>query len=103
MREGIALEVNAAALPSRGQHAGGCGLDALMRIANHQFHATEAAPDEIVQELGPEGFSLSGADRHARYLAPAVHCPAGASEECCREGVSTPTASVTATDTIRPP
>ena len=72
MGERIALEVDAAALPGRGQDSSGGGLDALMRIANHQFHATEAAPDEIAQELGPKGFGFGGTDRHAQHLAPAV-------------------------------
>lgn len=44
-----------AALPGRGQDPGGGGLDALMRIADHQLHAPEATADEVTQELGPEG------------------------------------------------
>lgn len=89
MGERIVLEVDAAALPGRGQDPSGGSLDALMRIADHKLHAAEATADEVTQELGPEGLRLGGTNRHAQNLAPAVGIDA--------------TASVTATDTIRPP
>ena len=44
MGEGIAHEVDPAALPGRVQHLGDRGLDALMGVGDHELHAAQAAP-----------------------------------------------------------
>lgn len=72
MCQGIALEVNAAALPSGGQDADGGRLDAFVRVRDDQLHANQAAPDEVAEELGPEGLGLRRTDRHTQHRAPAV-------------------------------
>ncbi|MPL74755.1 hypothetical protein SDC9_20572 [bioreactor metagenome] len=47
MGERIALEMHSAALPGGGQHPRRGRLDALVRIADHQLHAGDAAADKI--------------------------------------------------------
>jgi hypothetical protein len=76
MGQGIALEMHAAALPGGGQDACGGRLDTLVRVRDDQLHARQAAPDEIAEELGPEGLGLRSPDRHAQHLAPAVRVDA---------------------------
>ncbi len=72
MGQHVAHEVNAAALPGGVQDLGDGRLDALMGIRDDQLDATQAAPGQLAQELGPEGLGLRGADLHAQHLAPAV-------------------------------
>ena len=43
-----------------------------VRVGDHQLSAAQAAPGELAQEIGPEGFGLRGADRYAEhYRMPA--------------------------------
>ena len=50
MGERVAHEVHAAALPGRAEHAGDSGLDALVRVRDHQLDAGEAAAFEPAQD-----------------------------------------------------
>jgi hypothetical protein len=59
-------------LPGGAEHAGDRGLDAFVRIRDHQLDAGEPPPLELAQELDPEGLGLRRADRHAEHLAAAV-------------------------------
>jgi hypothetical protein len=54
------------------QHLRHCGLDAFLRIHDHQLDATQPAPPQLVQELGPERLGFGRADVHAQHLAPSV-------------------------------
>ena len=69
--EGIAQEVHLAALPGGGEYLGGCGLQPLVRIGDHQLHATQPTARQRAQEVRPEGLGLRGPDRHAEQLAHA--------------------------------
>lgn len=66
------LEMDAAALPSGGEHPRRRGLDAFIRIQDHQLHAAETAANEVTEELSPERLGLGCADRHAQNLAPSI-------------------------------
>ena len=84
MGEHVAHEVDAASLPGGAEDAGRGSLQALVVVGDHQPHAAQPAPGEAAQELGPEGLGLGCADLHAQHLA------------------LTATATVTATETMRP-
>ena len=43
-----------------------------MVVGDHQLDASQPAPRQTAQELGPEGLGLRGADRHAQDLAAAL-------------------------------
>jgi hypothetical protein len=70
------------------QHPGDCGLQSFMGIGDHQLHAPQATARELAQELGPEGLGFGETDVHATDLG--------------RPSLLTPTAMVTATETMRP-
>ena len=72
MGQGVAHEMDAAALPGGGEHAGGGGLEAPMGVEDDQLDAAQAASGELAQEVGPERFGLRRSDVHAQDLAPAV-------------------------------
>ena len=72
MRQRVAHEVHAAALPSGVEHLGHGGLDALVGIGHDQLDAAQAAAGELAQERRPEGLGLGGANIHAEDLATAV-------------------------------
>ena len=72
MGQGVAHEVDAAALPGGVEHLGDGGLDAFVGVGDHQLDAAQAAAGELAQEVGPERLGLGGADVHAEHLAPAV-------------------------------
>src|SRR6202008_294444 len=72
VRQRVAGEVHAAALPGGVEHARDRGLDPLVGVGDDELHAAQAAAREAAQELGPEGLGLRRADRHAEHLAPAV-------------------------------
>jgi hypothetical protein len=57
MGQGVALEVDAAALPGGAEYLGGGRLDAFARVADDQLHAARAARDST--RLGP-GDAISG-------------------------------------------
>src|SRR5205814_10045753 len=65
----VAHEVHAAALPGRLEHLGCRGLDAFVAVADHEFHATQAAPVQAAQELGHERLGFAGADLQAQHFA----------------------------------
>ena len=88
--EGVPLEVHPAALPSRVQDTRGGGLDALVCVADDELHAAQTAPDELAEDVRPEGF-------------PASEGPMDMPSTSRRPSVLTPTAMVSATETIRPP
>src|SRR5205814_10206006 len=69
VRQRVAHEVHAAALPGRLEHLGCRGLDAFVAVADHEFHATQAAPVQAAQELGPERLGFAGADLQAQHFA----------------------------------
>jgi hypothetical protein len=68
----VAHEVEAAALPRRGEDLGHRCLDALMPIGDDQLDAAQAAAGELAQEAGPEGLGLGGTDIETHNLAPAI-------------------------------
>src|SRR5689334_23166890 len=72
MRERVAHEVHAAALPSCVQHLADGALDAFVSIRDDQLDATQPAACELAQECGPEGLGFRWADVHAKDLAPTV-------------------------------
>ena len=77
-------------------HAARCQVAPRIRVAaafrplwsSEIIHAAQPAPDQRAQELGPEGLGLRRADRHAQDLR--------------RPWSLTATATVTATETMRP-
>jgi hypothetical protein len=89
MPEHVAYEVDAAALPCGVQNFCNGSFDAFMRVGDHQLDPAPTAPRQLAQERGPERFGLGRADVHLRNLTPAV-------------ALLTPTAMITATDTMRP-
>src|SRR5215813_10730074 len=68
----VAHEVDAAALPGRGEDLGHRRLDALMTIGDDQLDAAQATAGELAQEAGPEGLGLGVTDIEAQNLAPAI-------------------------------
>jgi hypothetical protein len=82
------MKVDAAALPAGGQHLRHRGLDAFVRIRDHQLDATQPAPPQLAQELGAEHLGFGRADVHASISR--------------RPSLLTPTAMMAATDTMRP-
>ena len=83
IRQGVAHEVHATALPCGVQHFGDGRLDAFMGIRDHQLDAAQTAPGELAQELRPEGLGFRRSDIQ-------------------RPSLLTPTATITATETMRP-
>lgn len=62
--------VDATALPGGpAEDAGERSLQALMRVADHQLHSLEPAPDQAAQELAPEGLLLADPHRKAQHFA----------------------------------
>lgn len=62
VRENVAHEVDAAALPGGVQHLGDGGLDAFVGVGDHQLDAAQAAASELAQERGSERLGLGGDD-----------------------------------------
>src|SRR5919112_6478973 len=60
-----------APLPGGAQHPPDGGLEALMRVRDHQLNAGEAAFDQIPQEVGPEDLRLARTNVEPDDLAPA--------------------------------
>jgi hypothetical protein len=69
------------------QDFGDGGLDALVGVGDHQLDAAQAAAGELAQEGGPEGLGLG------RISMPRISR---------RPSPLTPTATITATETMRP-
>ena len=70
--EGVPHPVNAAALPGCFEHAGDGGLEAGVRVADHQPDPTKAPGTQGPQELGPEGLGFGRADAQADDLPAAL-------------------------------
>jgi hypothetical protein len=60
--EGIAQEMDCAALPGAAQHPGDRGLEALVGVRDHQLDASQAAADQAAQALAPERLGLGRPD-----------------------------------------
>ena len=88
MGERVAHEVHPAALPSGAEHARDGGLDALVRIRDHQVDAG-----------GPRRLSRR---RKSTQKVSASEAPIAMPRTSRRPSVLTATAMVTATETIRP-
>jgi len=73
--------MNAKSMNRAGQSCVGVGDD--------ELDAAQAPPRQLAQKLAPEGLGFRGADVEAEHLAPASPL--------------TPTATATATETMRPP
>src|SRR5450755_2612018 len=66
------LDAVQAALPGGFEDLGDGRLDALVAVADHQLDATQAAPVQAAQELGPEGLGFRVPDLQAEHLALAL-------------------------------
>jgi len=71
--QGVAHEVDPAALPARALHRGRDRLDeAAVGVADDQLKAAQATVLELAQQLGPEGFGLAVSDLAAQDFPSAV-------------------------------
>src|SRR3954454_5519368 len=62
--------VDPAPLPGGAQHPPDRGLEALVHVRDRQLDALEAAPQQVLEEGGPEGLGLRRAEVQADDLAP---------------------------------
>ncbi len=60
--ERVAHEVHAATLPSGMHHLGDRGFYALVGVGDDELDATQSAPPELAQKVGPERLGLRRAD-----------------------------------------
>ena len=67
--EGVAQEMDGAALPRGTQHLGNRLFEALVGVGDHQLHPGKAAADQRTQELPPERLGLGSTHIHADDLA----------------------------------
>src|SRR3954447_4454742 len=88
MRQRVAHEVDATALPRRVQNLGDGRLQPLVGIRDDELDATQTPPRELAQKIGPEGFGFRGADRQAQRLAPAVAIDANRDDHRDRDDVA---------------
>src|SRR6185312_8258695 len=72
VRERRAQKMHAAALPGGLEDLGDGGLDAQVRIGDHELHAPQASAGQRAQEARPERLRLRGADRHAEHFPSPV-------------------------------
>ncbi len=72
MGERVAHEVHPATLPAGVHHLGDRGFYSLVGVGDDELDAAQAAPPELAQKIGPEGFGFRRADVHAEHLAPSV-------------------------------
>lgn len=72
VRQRVAHEVRAAALPGGVEHLGDGGLDALMGVGHDQLGGAQAAAGELAQKRRPERLGFGGTDIHAKNFAQAV-------------------------------
>jgi hypothetical protein len=92
MGQGVPDGVNPAALPSGVDHLADGRLDSLLRIGDDQFDAAQGAACQLAEELRPDRA------QPRRFRPP---CPAPRTSR--RSFELTPTAMMTATETMRPP
>lgn len=102
MGQGVALEVDAAALPSGAENLRDGGFDALMSIADDQLHAPQAPPRQLAEELSPNRLGLGSAYFQTQNLTAAA-CHRARTGGAFDGRLLTPMARMTATETIRPP
>ena len=69
MGKGIALEVDAAALPGGAEDLRDGSLDTLVGVADDQLHTPQTPAIQTAQELRPEGLGLAGSDLEPQHLA----------------------------------
>ena len=72
VRQGVAYEVHAAALPGCLQYLRRRGFQALVGIGDDKLHPTQATAGERAQEARPERLSLRRPDRHTEHFAHAI-------------------------------
>ena len=72
MGQGIAHEVDPAALPGGGEHLRYGGLDAFMGIGDGELDAAQASPGQLSKKLSPDRLGLGCPDFYAEHLASAV-------------------------------
>jgi hypothetical protein len=89
MRQSVPHEVNPAALPGGAEHLGDSGLDALMGIGDDELHAAQA--------------SAASLRRNSVQIGSASDVPTSIPRTSRRPSLLTPTAMMTATETMRPP
>jgi hypothetical protein len=89
MGEGVPHEMNAAALPGGAEHLGDRGLQPLVGIRDDELHPAQAAAGEPARGKAPQKGSASEG-------------PMSIPGTSRRPSVFTPTATITATETIRP-
>ncbi len=87
--ERVAGEMNPAPLPGGADHPPDRGLQALVRVRDHQLHAFQAAAHQVLEKLAQNGSASDGP-----MCRPTISR---------RPSVSTAMAIIAATDTIRPP
>ncbi|MNL24735.1 hypothetical protein D3C87_1461830 [compost metagenome] len=85
MGQGIAHEMNPAALPGGGQYLRYGGLDALMRIGDGELDAAQSPPGQLSKKLGPDRLGFGRADFHAEHLASAVGVDADGDDDGDRD------------------
>ena len=90
MRQGVAHEVDAAALPGGAQHLGGGGLEAFVGVRDDELDAAQPAPRQLAQELAPERLGFRGADVQAEHFAPAVAVDADGDDDRDRDDAPAP-------------
>jgi hypothetical protein len=93
--ERVAHGVDSAAPPGGVHQLGDGGLDALVGVGDDELDAAQAAPPELAQELGPE----EPAPAKAGVSAP--EGPMSMPITSRRPSALTPTATITATETMR--
>lgn len=89
MGQHIAGEMNPAALPGGAQHLGDRCLDAFVSIGDDQLDTSEAAPGQL--------------RRNSVQIGSASEVPISMPSTSRRPSALTPTAMMTATQTMRPP
>lgn len=72
MGQGIAHEVDPAALPARTKNLGNGGLDAFMGIADSKFDTAQPPSGQLAEELRPDRLGLGCANLHSEHLVSAV-------------------------------
>jgi hypothetical protein len=88
MGEHVAHAVDPVALPGRVQYLGNGSFNAPMGIEDDELDAAQPGACELAQEVGPEGLASDG--------------PVARPRTSRRPSQLTPTATITATETIRP-
>jgi hypothetical protein len=97
MGQRVAHKVNPAALPCGGENLRDSSLDALMGVGDDKLDAAQAPAGKLAQEAGPERFSLGLGPISMPGISPRI-----SPRISRRPSALTPTAMMTATETMRP-